>query len=50
MLRMMMNCFLNEAIEAVRERENDIKAGRVRSLRDIMKDPGDDQAIRPLVK
>jgi predicted transcriptional regulator len=37
-------------IEAIRESENDIKAGRVRSLRDIMKDLGDDQAIRSLVE
>ena len=36
--------------EAVRESEKDIKAGRVRSLRDIMKDLGDDQAIRSLVE
>jgi predicted transcriptional regulator len=40
----------DEEIEAVRESEKDIKAGRVRSLRDIMKDLGDDQAIRSLVE
>lgn len=36
--------------EDIRESENDIKAGRVRSLRDIMKDLGDDQAIRSMVE
>ena len=40
----------DKEIEAVRESEQDIKAGRVRSLRDIMKDLGDEQAIRPLVE
>jgi predicted transcriptional regulator len=40
----------DDEIEAIRESENDIKAGRVRSLRDIMKDLGDDQVIRSLVK
>ncbi len=40
----------DDEIEAIRESENDIKAGRVRSLRNIMKDLGDDQAIRSLVK
>jgi predicted transcriptional regulator len=40
----------DDEIDAIRESENDIKAGRVRSLRDIMKDLGDDQAIRSLVK
>jgi len=40
----------DEEIADVRESENDIKAGRVRSLRDIMKDLGDEQAIRPLVE
>lgn len=34
----------------IRESENDIQAGRVRSLRDIMKDLGDDQAIRSMVE
>ena len=40
----------DEELGAVRESDNDIKAGRVRSLRDIMKDLGDEQAIRPLVE
>jgi len=40
----------DEEIEEIRESEKDIQAGRVRSLRDIMKDLGDDQAIRSLVK
>ena len=40
----------DEELGAVRESENDIKAGRVRNLRDIMKDLGDDQEIRPLVE
>ena len=40
----------DKEIEAVRESEQDIKAGRVRNLRDIMKDLGDDQEIRPLVE
>jgi PHD/YefM family antitoxin component YafN of YafNO toxin-antitoxin module len=35
-------------IEDLRTSENDIKAGRVRSLRDIMRDLGDDQVIRSL--
>jgi hypothetical protein len=39
-----------EEIEDIRASENDIKAGRVRSLRDIMKDLGDDKAIRSLVE
>jgi predicted transcriptional regulator len=39
-----------EEIEDVRASEKDIKAGRVRSLRDIMKDLGDDTAIRSLVE
>ena len=38
-----------EEIEDIRASEKDIKAGRVRSLRDIMKDLGDDKAIRSLV-
>jgi len=37
-------------IEDIRASEKDIKAGRVRSLRDIMKDLGDDKAIRSLVE
>jgi predicted transcriptional regulator len=39
-----------QEIEDIRASENDIKAGRVRSLRDIMKDLGDDKAIRSLVE
>ncbi len=39
-----------EEIEDIRASEKDIKAGRVRSLRDIMKDLGDDKAIRSLVE
>lgn len=36
----------NEEIADIRASEGDIKAGRVRNLRDIMKDLGDDKAIR----
>ena len=39
-----------EEIEDIRASEKDIKAGRVRSLREIMKDLGDDQVIRSLVE
>jgi len=39
----------DEEITGMKESEEDIKAGRVRSLRDIMKDLGDDEAIRSLV-
>jgi predicted transcriptional regulator len=39
----------DEEIAGIKESEKDIKAGRVRSLRDIMKDLGDDEAIRSLV-
>jgi predicted transcriptional regulator len=39
----------DEEITGIKESEEDIKAGRVRSLRDIMKDLGDDEAIRSLV-
>ncbi|MCX6685952.1 MAG: hypothetical protein NTV10_04820 [Methanoregula sp.] len=39
----------DEEIAGMKESEEDIKAGRVRSLRDIMKDLGDDKAIRSLV-
>lgn len=39
-----------EEIEDIRASENDITAGHVRSLRDIMKDLGDDKAIRSLVE
>ena len=34
-----------EEIEAMEEGIADIRAGRVRSLRDVMKDLGDDEAI-----
>lgn len=40
----------DEEIEDIRASERDIKAGRVRSLREIMKDLGDDQVIRSLVE
>jgi len=40
----------DEEIAGIKESEEDIKAGRVRSLRDIMKDLGDDEAIRSLVE
>jgi len=40
----------DEEIEDIRASEKDIKAGRVRSLREIMKDLGDDQVIRSLVE
>jgi predicted transcriptional regulator len=40
----------DEEIAGIKESEKDIKAGRVRSLRHIMKDLGDDEAIRPLVE
>ncbi len=39
----------DEEIAGIKESEEDIKAGRVRSLRDIMKDLGDDEAVRSLV-
>jgi len=39
-----------QEIEDIRASEKDITAGRVRSLRDIMKDLGDDEAIRSLVE
>jgi predicted transcriptional regulator len=39
----------DDEIAGIKESEGDIKAGRVRSLRDIMKDLGDDEAIRSLV-
>ncbi|HRU80813.1 MAG TPA: hypothetical protein P5515_09960 [Methanolinea sp.] len=35
-------------IEDIRESEGDIESGRVRNLRDILKDLGDDQLIRSL--
>jgi len=34
---------------AIKESESDIKAGRVRSLHEIMKDLGDDAVLRSLV-
>ncbi len=37
-----------EEIKDLRASEEDIRAGHVRSLRDIMKDLGDDQVIRSL--
>jgi predicted transcriptional regulator len=40
----------DEETEDIRASEKDMKAGRVRSLRDIMKDLGDDQVIRSLVE
>jgi hypothetical protein len=40
----------DEEREDIRASEDDIKEGRVRSLRDIMKDLGDDRAIRSLVE
>jgi hypothetical protein len=40
----------DEEIEDIRASEKDISAGRVRSLRDIMKELGDDQVIRSLVE
>jgi predicted transcriptional regulator len=40
----------DEELEDIRASEKDIRAGRVRSLRDIMKDLGDGQVIRSLVE
>ena len=34
----------------IRESEKEIKAGHIRSLREIMRDLGDDKAIRSLVE
>jgi hypothetical protein len=39
-----------EEIEAIRLSEEEIRAGRVRSLRGVMRDLGDDQAIRSLLE
>ena len=39
-----------QEIKDIRASEKDIKAGHVRSLRDIMKDLGDDKAIRSLAE
>lgn len=36
-----------EEIEAIRQSEEDIRAGRVRSLRDVMRDLGDDRTDGP---
>ena len=38
-----------EEMRDIQESEKDIKDGRVRSLREIMRDLGDDKAIRSLV-
>ena len=38
----------DEEIEDIRASESDIKAGRVRNLKDIMKDLGDDKIIRSM--
>jgi hypothetical protein len=40
----------DEEREDIRASEDDIKAGRVRNLRDIMKDLGDDRTIRSPVE
>ncbi len=40
----------DDEIEDIRASEKDIAAGRVRNLRDIMKELGDDQVIRSLVE
>jgi len=40
----------DEEREDIRASEDDIQEGRVRSLRDIMRDLGDDRAIRSLVE
>ncbi len=39
-----------DEIKDIRQSEKDIKAGRVRNLREIMRDLGDDRAIRSLVE
>ena len=39
-----------DEIAAIKESEGDIRVGRVRNLREIMKDLGDDEAIRSLVE
>jgi len=38
-----------DELVAIKESENDINAGRVRSLREIMKPLGDDAVLRSLV-
>ena len=40
----------SEEIEDIRASEKDIQAGRVRSLQEILRDLGDDKAIRSMVK
>ena len=40
----------DEELGDIRASEKDIKAGRIRSLREIIKDLGDDKAIRLLVE
>jgi len=35
-----------EELDDIKASENDIKAGRVRNIRDIMKDIGEDKAIK----
>ena len=39
-----------EEIDAIRLSEREIETGRVRTLREIMRDLGDDRAIRSLVE
>ena len=39
-----------EEIDAIRLSEREIEAGRIRTLREIMRDLGDDRAIRSLVE
>ena len=38
-----------DELVAIKESENDINAGRVRSLREILKELGDDAVLRSLV-
>ena len=40
----------DEEIEGIRSSEREIETGRVRSLREIMRDLGDDLVIRSLVE
>ncbi|MCX6698633.1 MAG: hypothetical protein NTV68_01700 [Methanomicrobiales archaeon] len=39
-----------EELEAIQESEEDIKAGRVCSIEDVMKEPGDEDHIRNMRK
>ncbi len=39
-----------EEIDAIRLSEREIEAGRIRTLREIMRDLGDDRAIRSLLE